>query len=82
MMLYTFIKDANSNVVRIGADCDVPEALQAVMRPYSESGYVLAAAEEYDAQILASLTHQAEELKQGMVNETVSGEAPVVPTAE
>lgn len=52
MMIYTFCSK-DGNVIRIGADCDVPSQLSEVMLPYSEAGYVLAEAAEYDAQVIS-----------------------------
>lgn len=51
MMLFTFAKK-DGNVIRIGAECDVPQPLQEVMMPYSDSGFDLASAEEWDKQML------------------------------
>lgn len=51
MMLYTFVKK-DGNVVRIGAECSVPEELQKVNMPYSENGFEPADAAEYDEQVL------------------------------
>lgn len=53
MMIYMFAKKDN-NVIRIGADCDVPEPLQSVTMNYSQTGYEAASAEEYDAQVIGA----------------------------
>lgn len=56
MMLFSFVKDAKGNVIRLGAECDVPVELQNLHEKYSTQGYTLATAEEYDAQVIGGAT--------------------------
>lgn len=51
MNLYTFIKK-DGDVKRVGGQSSVSEELQAIFRPWSEAGWVPAAAEEWDAQVI------------------------------
>lgn len=51
MMLYTFIKKAG-DAKRVGAECDVPFELQDALRPWSEDGWEMATAEEWDQQVV------------------------------
>lgn len=50
MMLYAFIKK-DGDVKRVGAECSVPEELQAEFKPFSEAGWVSAEAGEWDMQV-------------------------------
>jgi len=52
MMLYLFIKNESGNVIRVGHDCDVPSQLVETLKGFSDAGYVLAEASEYDLQVI------------------------------
>lgn len=53
-MLYTYV-GKEGNFERIGAECDVPAALDAVLKIWSDQGFVLATAGDHDNQIIAPL---------------------------
>lgn len=65
MMLYTFVKDPSGLVLRVGAECSVPEELQAVMLPYSEKGCQMGEAAEFDAQLLKGAANTGEPKVEG-----------------
>lgn len=56
-MLYTYV-GKEGNFERIGAECDVPAALDAVLKIWSDQGFVLATAGDHDNQIIAPLNKQ------------------------
>ncbi len=50
-MLYAFVKK-DGEVKRVGGESPVSVELQGVFMPWSEAGWELAAAEEWDAQVI------------------------------
>lgn len=62
MMLYTFVKDSNGNVERIGVECSAPAELQEKLKPYSEKGFVPALDTEYDTQMNIPLQRAEEKI--------------------
>jgi hypothetical protein len=61
MMLYTFVKK-DGLVQRVGGESPVSEELQAVFLPWTEKGYVLAEASEWDQQEMGALEAQIKAL--------------------
>ncbi len=59
MMIYLYIKK-DEDVKRIGAECEVPEALSKVMLTYSEAGFQMAEPAEYDSQMIKTAEKQGE----------------------
>ena len=51
-MLYAFIKK-NGNVLRVAAECSVPEEMQKEFMPFSQDGFEAADAGEWDQQLFS-----------------------------
>lgn len=75
MMLYAFIKDeASGNVMRVGADCDIPAQLQEKFGMYAS--YVPAEAAEWDQQVIGGAAKSASDDEAAEAPSAEEAEAP------